>query len=94
MYSRQEFLGHFGYEIRKDVDLAVELYRALCNNIWIRGDEKIDFTWRAAGEEVAALRTEAGCPVEEVTDYYLSGGEGEVSPWVETKMAALGFRRE
>ena len=94
MNLREELLQHFGYDIRKDVDLAEELYRALCNNIWRRGDDTLRLTWREAGEEVALIRTKSGCPVEDYSDFYLSGREGEVSPWVEARMSALGFKRE
>jgi hypothetical protein len=127
--------------------LARELYASLCNNVWERNDDKLHFTWRAAGGLVASLRNEAGiapgdesiCEVcgkardshreerrknhfaesigvpdffistlfcgdgddvfvppytgqEDYMDFYCSGGEGRVAPWVAERLASSGWK--
>lgn len=128
---------------------ARTLYRALCNNIWVSSGGQLNFTWRAAGGFVAALRNDLDLPLddpdtcqrcqkkqadhqiekyesglsqllpdsepiylqrhlcsdgglftpgytgpEDYMDYYCSGGEGKIEPWVEEKLQSLGYSRE
>jgi hypothetical protein len=81
----------FSFEIRKDVDRAYDLYRALCNNVWERDGHSYSFTWRSAGEVVSAIRNRSGCPHEDYMDYYLSGQEGYIAPWLEHRLNILGY---
>ena len=80
-----------GYELRKDVDLAVALNRALCNTTWTKGSRQYSFTWRAAGEAVAWIRMASGCPAEDYLDYYLSGNEGYCEPALLLRLRGLGY---
>lgn len=69
-------------------DRAVDLYGALCNMRWQRGDEPpVSVTWRQAGDIVADLRG-AG---EGYLDYYCAGNEGVVASWVAKRFAAAGW---
>ena len=131
-------------------DRARELYAALCNNIWEKNGQKLDCTWRAAGQIVADMRNDLQLPLEdpemcqrchekrsrhfpvkrktllaellqtdtepiEITmykcdpnksdlflpgytcredymDFYCSGGEGTVAPWVEERLQSAGWQ--
>jgi hypothetical protein len=78
-------------EMRKDVDRAYDVYRALCNNVWQKDGHSYSFTWRSAGEIVSAIRNRSGCPVEDYLDYYMSGKEGYIAPWLEDRLNILGY---
>lgn len=88
---RDELADYLAIEIRKDVDRALDLYRGLAGHIWLKDGEEYFLTWKEAGAIVADIRTEAGCPNEDYLDYYLSGGEGEVSEWLEQKIELMGY---
>jgi hypothetical protein len=70
---------------------AVELYGSLCNRAWF--DEKNEMhhmSWRYAGGLVADLRGHG----ENYLDFYCSGGEGQIAPWIAAKLLSLGWRTE
>lgn len=91
---KDELLDNISVEIRKDADKALELYQALAGQMWLKDGEEYFLTFKEAAELVALIRTESGCPEEDFQDYYLAGGEGEVSDWVYSRAEALGYTLE
>jgi hypothetical protein len=74
-----------------DDSFAEELYAALCNVEWVKAGgeagEPWSCTWRTSGGIVAELRDRG----EEYIDFYLSGGEGHVTPRVGEALGLLGW---
>ncbi len=76
--------------VRTDEAFAHELYSALCNMRWRRGDtdsEPVSMSWRYAGGVVSHLSCKGGCYL----DYYCSGNEGTVSTHIRDALGALGW---
>ena len=76
--------------VRTDDAFAHELYGALCNMRWRRGDadrEPVSMSWRYAGGVVSHLACKGGCYL----DYYCSGNEGVVSARIRDALGALGW---
>jgi len=79
--------------IKEDDTRAKELYAALTNMRWFRVEDPSKETcvsWRMAGHLVAALRFKG----EDYLDYYCSGNEGTVAPWISNAMEKLGWKHE
>lgn len=93
----KELQRYYGEQLRKDVHLAQDFYRALCDNIWYGSTEetrgqKLNYSWRGAGEIIATVRTASGCPAEDYMDYYRLGNEGQISDEVAQKLRNLGYQ--
>jgi len=74
-----------------DEDLAIDLYRALCNMRWqsIKDPKNIySCSWRFAGGLVADLRDQG----ENYMDFYCSGNEGFVSNKIAKILKDLGWQ--
>ena len=83
----------FGGDVREDDLRAQELYAALCNNRWVGRNKVWEFSWRQAGDFVAAIRNERIEALPETyLDYYASGQEGIVAPWVRSRFLSIGYR--
>lgn len=55
--AAKDFLDMFQDDLR-DEQRSLDLYSALCNNVWKKEDRVLDFSWRAAGEFIASIRNE------------------------------------
>lgn len=86
----------FGKDVREDDIRAHEFYAALCNNRWVgRKNKTWEFSWRQAGEFVATIRNQReDAEPETYLDYYASGQEGIVAPWVRSRFLAIGYERD
>lgn len=58
---RDEFKKLFAEELH-DYSKSQDLYRSLCNNIWIKEGQDFSYSWRAAGEMVADIRNSLDLP--------------------------------
>jgi hypothetical protein len=71
-------------------DYRVDLYRALCNNIWAFNDGyalwKAEYSWRASGAVVAEIHGEG-----DYIDYYCSDNEGEITAEIEQDLNSIGW---
>jgi len=87
-------------------DFATDVYRALCNNTWIKPpDDNLDYmaeimrggmfkwhcSWRYAGGIVAHIRNTYYNAKEDYMDYYCQGREGEVTSQVREAFADIGW---
>jgi len=72
----------------KDRGFAFQLYRALCDAVWICNFRRWQVGMETAAELVAALR-----PGDSLADFWNSGGEGTVAPDVAAELVALGWTR-
>lgn len=82
----------FARDIQEDDIRARELYAALCNNRWVRQRNEWNLSWRQAGDLVARIRNKDDrLPAETYLDYYGSGGEGQVAPWVRQRFRSIGY---
>lgn len=82
-------------KIKSNHEYATDLYRALCNNKFIREDNSFDMlvddrwwscSWRYAGGIIADI-LEKG----DYLDWYCSGGESEVRPQIAADLKKLGW---
>jgi hypothetical protein len=74
----------------QDREYAVELYAAMCNIGWQHYRELNNIfgtSWRTAGHIVADLRGQG----EVYTDFYCSGGEGQVTRRIEKDLNQFGW---
>lgn len=75
---------------KADRQFALDMYRALCNNVFIHsgGEEPVTFgcSWRYAGGIMAEL-----VDGHDYMDFYCAGGEGDISPEIEQVFAELGW---
>jgi hypothetical protein len=80
----------FGTRVAGDRDLAVAIWCALGNVTWTGPDGRAwGYTFRAAGDVVAALRGERG--TMPYTRWYCCGRDGVVSPEIAVAMAGQGW---
>ena len=73
------------------IEFATDLYKALCNMRWQSTiDENIFYacSWRHAGGMIVGLR----CLGENYLDFYCSGNEGVIEPYIELELKKLGWR--
>lgn len=80
-------------QLRQDVYLAQDLYRAISNNVWIKQGQNYAYNQRQAGQLVASVRNASGCPREDYHDYLGLAGAGQVSAEIEQKLNNLGYQR-
>lgn len=74
--------------IQNDASFAMEMYRALCNVIWVSPDgEEHGVSWRRAGEIISSIRSQG----ESYLDFYSGGGQGSISNQVEIEMKKAGW---
>jgi len=69
---------------------AEELYAAMCNMCWQHVSDVTNVfgcTWRSAGGIVADLRGLG----EKYTDFYCTGGEGDVTSRIEKDLNRIGW---
>jgi hypothetical protein len=71
----------------KDINYAIDLYGALCNNRFFKNDEEWTCSWRQAGGIVADLRNIG----EDYMDFYCSGNESVVTPEISNDLLSLGW---
>jgi hypothetical protein len=74
---------------------ALDLYAALCNNIWQGQENRFAYSWRGSGEVVANLRNRLELPIEdplfcqlcgqERDDHYRQKYKSGISSWLEEK---------
>ena len=76
-----------GEKVRESDGWARSLYAALCNVDW-RGPngEEVGYSWRAAGDVVAALRREG-----DYCNWYCGGNEGRVDERIATALRSEGW---
>lgn len=75
-----------GDRVRADERFAELLWGALSNVEWSHDGQRINYSWRAAGDLVAALRREGN-----YLDWYCSGCAGIVPTEIAEAMAKLGW---
>ena len=86
----------------KDINYAIDLYGALCNNRFFKNDEEWTCSWRHSGGIVAELRNTFKDDLtkkEYYVDWYCSGmvdiegylPEGEVSSEITNDLLNLGW---
>lgn len=87
-------LAHLAPRMREDEKFAQEVYAAMCNMQWVKGDHVFSVSWRSAGGLVASFRD----PKETYLDWYCSGitregavGEGTVTDRVQDALGAFGW---
>jgi hypothetical protein len=76
-------------KIQENDEYAVDVYRALCNMQWKKGNKLYSCSWRYAGGLVAQIREKG----ESYLDFYCAGREGEVSDEVEADLNKLGWEK-
>lgn len=96
MQQKKETVGlqlAFARDVEEDDIRAREFYCALCGNRWENQNKQVlELSWRQAGEFVASIRNRRFHAQEETyLDYYASGGEGTVAPWVRSRFRSLGY---
>ena len=76
-----------------DDEFAGELYRALSNRVWRKGEEseRVALSWQRAEDVINALRGRHGHPPLALAQ---TGGEGEVSAPVDDELGPLGWTSE
>lgn len=80
------------FQIPRDREFAVNIYRALCNLQWRnkKNPENVySCSWRFAGGLVARCV----CQGEDYIDYYCSGGEGDVTEEIEKLLNDFGWEK-
>lgn len=75
-----------GARIRASEDDASAVWASLSNVAWTRGEDVADYSFRAAGDLVASIRGEG-----DYLDWYCSGPECNVAPWIADAMRAEGW---
>ena len=82
-----------GDRVRASKDDAVVLWGALANVEW-KGPlgEEVGYSFRAAGDLVAALRRDEG-PMTYM-NYYCAGPHGVVADWIEAALGEAGWTPE
>jgi hypothetical protein len=73
---------------------ADDLYRALTNNVWRKGDEReraISLSWKEAEALVNRVREQLGHDPLQLAQ---TGAEGDVAKGVEKELRRLGWSRE
>ena len=94
----------------KDIEIAKDFYRALCNMRWKKSGVPEDVqimeklqgyepgvwscSWRYAGGIIADIRNENHGTSEDYIDFYCSGDEGYVSETVEDCFNRLGWIKQ
>jgi len=82
-----------GERVRADKSAADELWGALANVDWFGPNgEEVGYSFRAAGDLVAALRKDEG-PMTYMK-YYCRAPDGYVADWIEEAFTAEGWRYE
>lgn len=71
----------------QDIEYAIDLYGALCNNRFFKNDEKWTCSWRQSGGIVADLRKQG----ETYLDFYCSGNESVVTSEIANDLLNLGW---
>jgi len=88
----QDVAELLGNKVRKSDKAAKELWGALCNSAWDNQTKGIDseeggwFSFRAAGNFIAALRNEGN-----YMDWYCSGTAAHCPDWISKLMATRGW---
>ena len=75
----------------ESIEFATDFYNALCNMRWqstIDSSKIYSCSWRYAGRMIAELRNRG----EEYLDFYCSGSEGVVKPYIELELKKLGWK--
>lgn len=74
--------------VRQDEAAGVALWSALANVVW-KGPAgaEASYSWREAGSLVAGLRRDRSSYL----DWYMSGPDGVVAPWIEEALKAEGW---
>jgi hypothetical protein len=80
-----------GHARLADEEFCTDLYRALANNVWRKGDATVSPSWTRAEELVNELRVRAG---QSALALRQSGGEGTVSALAAGELDALGWTHE
>jgi hypothetical protein len=81
-------IQRIGAIFRDDKLLALELYRALCNQEWTDGKIIYSCSWRAASSLVDSITVYG----EGYLGYYCMGNEGLISPRIENILSLEGWR--
>jgi len=71
----------------KNINYAVDLYGALCNNRFFKNDEKWTCSWRQAGGIIADIRNIG----EDYLHFYCSGNESIVTSEIANDLLNLGW---
>lgn len=71
----------------QNIDYAIALYGALCNNRFFKNDIEWVCSWRESGGIIADLRNQG----EDYLDFYCSGNESVVTPEIEKDLLDLGW---
>lgn len=80
----------FGEELRADKGLADQFWGALANIDWFGpAEEEIGYSFRAAGDLLAAIRRDTGRMT--YMNYYCSAPYGRVPEWISERMGAEGW---
>jgi len=86
----EEDLHQLKDKMVEDVEYARDVYRALCNNIFIKNDKQLwSASWRYIGGIVADIRDEG----EDYLDFYCSGNEGIITDEVKEDLKKLGWEK-
>lgn len=72
-----------------DEEFSSDLYRALSNRVWTKGQGRVSLSWKRAEEVVNELRARR---LQEPLALAQTGGEGEVSDVVDDELGRLGWR--
>lgn len=81
-----------GGRIRASDEDAAQFWSSLANASWFHESaptEEVGYSFRAAGGFIAEIRCEG-----DYMDWYCSGPDGVVAPWVSEALAKLGWRAE
>lgn len=75
-----------GPQMRENVSFCRDVWSALTNMIWASAEKEVTYSFRAAGDLVAAVLGEG-----DYLDWYCSAPAGFVSDEIATAMAAAGW---
>jgi hypothetical protein len=81
-----------GRRIRASREEAIEFWSALANVGWFhesQPEQEVSYSFRAAGGLIAQIRAEG-----DYLDWYMSGPDGVVAPWIREVMATKGWRAQ
>ncbi len=71
----------------KNINYAIDLYGALCNNRFFKNDEEWSCSWRQAGGIIADIRNIG----EDYLHFYCSGNESIVTSEIANDLLNLGW---
>ena len=71
----------------QDMSTGIAIYQSITNTYWSRDDYLVLYSFRAAGDLIAALREEGT-----YLDWYCCARAGIVHPWLADLLATRGWK--